>query len=368
MARVEELTPHGRGGVSILAVSGSDARGVVARLVPDLALESGAPPRLVRLRHRASEGSVEELDEALVWRRLDGAVELHLHGSPVLVSRIRELLEATTESANCSGAEGSGLLPSRGELERRAARALEDAPTVAAARLLLDQAEGALREALRTWLELEDRELRASLAGELRARGHAARWLLEPARLVLAGPVNAGKSTLFNLLVGAERVVVSGVPGTTRDVIEERVRIGAYAVDLVDTAGGRQAAGPAARVERAGQSQALQAARDASLVFWISRGERPPELGTRVVEFLGRADEPVPTAHTSVRPLAPLVRPREALQAVETAFLEALGLPASPYAPGRAVPFDRHSRALAESMECSPELTATRDAVRAALS
>ena len=289
MTRISELTPRGRGGVSVLLLDGKDALEALARLAPGLEkpgrLLPGGPPRVVRLR-----AGDEELDEALVWQRMGGGLELHLHGSPVLVARVQGLLEGEASSAVFLG----GLAEPLGQLEERASALLPRAETRAAARLLLDQAEGALRRALERWRAVDAVEQRG-LELELRERGRVAQHLLAPPRVVLLGPVNAGKSTLFNLLVGHERVVVSGVPGTTRDVIGERANLGAFAVELVDTAGAREAEGSLATVEAQGQRQALAASADADLVFWISRGERPPPMATPVVEFFGRADEPSDT-------------------------------------------------------------------------
>lgn len=367
MSSVQELTPSGRGGVSILAVRGEAADERVFELAPSLrgALSAGGPPRLVRLLAKLDGGGEEELDEALVWRRADGAIEVHLHGSPVLVARVLGLLGDTVKDAP------NGLVECARALEARAAEALATAPCLAASRLLLAQAEGALRRELEHWLRLDSAEARLELAGRLRERGRVARWLVEPARVVLAGPVNAGKSTLFNLLVGEERVVVSDSAGTTRDLIEERVLMGDFAVDLIDTAGAREASGEAAAVEAAGQRQALLAGRNADLIFWVARGERPPSLGVPMVEFLGRADEPLEDGGTAAAELSPLARPREAVALLEQAFQGALELPDSKQLRKLmegATPFDAASRELVRDLCESPELASTSQAVSDALS
>jgi len=104
------------------------------------------------------------------------------------------------------------------------------------------------------------------------ARALAATWAharprLEGARVALVGPVNAGKSSLFNQLVGQRRALVSDAPGTTRDVVERGTRLGGLDVTFLDTAGERDTPGEleAAGIEL-GRSQALEA--DLRLVVW----------------------------------------------------------------------------------------------------
>jgi tRNA modification GTPase len=92
--------------------------------------------------------------------------------------------------------------------------------------------------------------------------GRAGRLLREGSLVVITGRPNAGKSSLFNALVGASRAIVTEIPGTTRDVLTERVDICGVPITLVDTAGLREAADAieaegVARARRAHQIAAL---------------------------------------------------------------------------------------------------------------
>jgi tRNA modification GTPase len=345
--RIRELTPRGRGGVTVLELRGENALEKLASLAPSLL---GKSPKalqntvLVRLRE-TTRGGDEDLDEALIWKRSDDCFELHLHGSPVLVRRVCELLGASADSP------GEDRLLS---IEQRAARALESAPSDAAARLLLDQSRGALRvvlEELATCGEAERSKRLASLAGA----GRIARFLIDVPRVVLAGPVNAGKSTLFNLLVGHERVVVSGEEGTTRDAVRSRARLGAYAVDLVDTAGARDASGRAEAVEREGQAQGLGEAALADVIFWLSptgRGEASLEnlpgenLPGRaaIVRFATKSDTAFGAGPGDTDPGLQAISTHEdpvgTREIVESAFRAALELPEAPWLAGSPAPFD----------------------------
>ena len=90
--------------------------------------------------------------------------------------------------------------------------------------------------------------------------------LREGLRVAIAGPPNAGKSTLFNRLARREAAIVSPFPGTTRDVLELHLDLGGYPVTVLDTAGIRETNDP---VEREGVRRASEQAADANLVLWV---------------------------------------------------------------------------------------------------
>jgi tRNA modification GTPase len=106
-------------------------------------------------------------------------------------------------------------------------------------------------------------------AGEQRMHGRGCESL---ERVVLCGEPNVGKSTLFNTLVGDERAIVDTSAGTTRDFISERLRVGGCVVEIVDTAGLRDA--PEGRVELLGVQRAWVLAREAGLAVLLSSAER----------------------------------------------------------------------------------------------
>jgi tRNA modification GTPase len=106
------------------------------------------------------------------------------------------------------------------------------------------------------------------------AAGHGER-LREGLRVAIAGPPNAGKSTLFNRLARREAAIVSPFPGTTRDVLELHLDLGGYPVTILDTAGIRATSDP---IEREGVRRASEQAANADLVLWVTeatRVERP---------------------------------------------------------------------------------------------
>ena len=120
-------------------------------------------------------------------------------------------------------------------------------------------------------------ELNEVLSHEARGR-----LIREGATVVIAGRVNAGKSSLFNALIGQERAIVTDVPGTTRDLLTETIDLDGLAITLVDTAGERETQDA---VEREGVSRAVRA-RDAAdlMLIVIDSGEELTEEDRRLLE------------------------------------------------------------------------------------
>jgi tRNA modification GTPase len=332
--RVRELTPPGTGAVSVLAISGPGALEAVRSLSAAASIPIGRPS-LLRLR---ADG--EELDESIVCAFSPEEVELHLHGSPLLVRRLLAGLGA--EPSPRAGA---------GTIEDLARAHLARATCEAAARILLDQSEGALARGLSALLPLDDPQ-RGRAIDALLERWRIARWALRPATLVIAGRANAGKSTLFNALLGERRAIVDAEPGTTRDPNRARASLGAWPAILVDTAGerelGPELSEPAtqASIERRGQARARDARESADLVLWLEPiapggivGPPDPSAqrdGTILVQtFADRAGSISPEA----RALSALVDPIGARETVAAAFRARLVLPEDPWTQGAAVPF-----------------------------
>jgi tRNA modification GTPase len=270
------------GAVGILRLSGPAALEVGRLLAPGV--PASPTPRHAYLASFV-EGSGAVLDEGLfLYFRAphsftgEDVVELQAHGGPRL---LRMLLERALEHPAVRPA-GPGEFTRRaflhGRIDLTRAEAVADlvaADSEAAVRAAAAGLAGALAARVRA-LEEPLRALHADLEGvlnfpeeaegadegaearvaELRTAAEAlladvgrGRLVRRGARVALYGPVNAGKSTLFNRLVGEERALVDEEPGTTRDVLEARVEWEGLGVTLLDTAGLREAPG---RIEALG--------------------------------------------------------------------------------------------------------------------
>ena len=137
----------------------------------------------------------------------------------------------------------------------------EDAP---------DQVDGPVAVRLETFIET----LKSSLE-----RGSLTERIREGFRVVILGPPNAGKSSLLNRLADRPAAIVTDIPGTTRDIVEVRLHIGAYLVWVSDTAGLRQTSDP---IEEIGVARAQEAAASADLRIWLHDVREPFEFGDQL--------------------------------------------------------------------------------------
>ena len=276
--RVALLTPVGRGALAVVGVAGAGAQQFVTRLFsprggpleerPDGAIAFGRWAG-------AADGPGEEL--VVVRRRADD-FEINCHGglaaSEAVIASLTQLGAVRLVWPEWLRAGGAP------EIEVEAREALATAGGPKAARILSRQLAGGLQAELVRVEELvaEGRMAEAQVIVDRLAR--AARVglrLARPWRVVLAGSVNAGKSSLVNALAGHARSIVSPEPGTTRDLLETRVALDGWEIDLVDTAGLRdeEAAGVVATgVERAGIARAVAACEGADLVLRVVDGRK----------------------------------------------------------------------------------------------
>ena len=270
-------TAHGRGGVAVVRVSGPDAFAIAERLTGIAPRGGGVSPlaKVAKIHSPQGDGiPFRVIDEAVVLSFRaphsytgEDVVEFQCHGGTVTPRRVLDacfaagarparrgeftqraflngkldyeqaesvldLIDAKTSRAADAALEG---LSGR---RRRNCRELYDQALDLSARLehALDIDEGELPDGFLKKVEEGIAALRARLAAAI-ARANEGRILRAGALVVLAGPPNAGKSSLMNALLEESRAIVSDVPGTTRDSIEEWLDIDGWPVRLVDTAG-----------------------------------------------------------------------------------------------------------------------------------
>lgn len=312
-------TPPGRSALAVVRLSGAGAFAVAARVVPGFSPE---PPRRATLAaFRAADGS--PVDRGLYTAfpaphsyTGEDLVEFSCHGGLVAPSRLLTALHAAGARPAQPG-EFTRRAVLNGKLDLLGAEAvgdLIDAAAPAQARAALHQLEGhlsrrihQLREAL---LDLEallsydidfPGEDDGPVSGERIAAGLDAvaervdRLLATAATgervragalVVLAGRVNAGKSSLFNALLGADRVLVSETPGTTRDTVEAGTDLRGWPVRLADTAGLMDSADP---VDRLGIAMSRRYIEGADLVLLCVEASRPPDVEEAVLAADPRA-------------------------------------------------------------------------------
>ena len=303
--------------ISIIRISGPASHQVATRLAGSVPEARRAAVREVR---HPSTG--EPLDEVLLLRfdapassTGEDVVELHCHGGRAVVEAVTSALEAVPGVRVAEPGEFTRRAFANGRIDLTEAEGLADlieAETESQRRAALMMAEGGLSRRIAEWqqrlLELSARAEAAidyvdedtidndpklssdcgALANELRGwlDRPRAEPLREGVRVVLAGPPNAGKSSLLNAIAGYERAIVTDIPGTTRDHIEVPLSLSGVPVRLTDTAGLRQSG---ELVERIGVDRTRSLIGLADVLVWLGEADEAPDH-PRLIRVHARSD------------------------------------------------------------------------------
>jgi len=302
--------------ISVIRVSGPGAHAAGARIAGPL-----PEPRTAMVRELRHPQSGDLLDQALVLRFDSRAsstgediVEFQCHGGRAVVDSLLSALAAIDGLRTAEPGEFTRRAFENGRIDLTEAEGLADlieAETESQRKAALALAEGGLRRQIAAWQDRllglsaqveraidydEDdeavdpalREAIERLAGELHA------WLERPrieplrdgVRVVVAGPPNAGKSSLINAVSGQERAIVTDIPGTTRDHIDVHLAIGGAPIVLTDTAGLRETAD---EIEAIGVARASVLVAAADIVAWLGSPVDAP-LHSRLLLVHPKAD------------------------------------------------------------------------------
>lgn len=309
-------TPRGKGGIAVIRISGSDALSVLGKIFKK---DKNSKPKTQQAMHGWIADGKEPVDEVIVLYFQapnsytgEDVIEISCHGGPYVTERILDLVVRTgARIANPGEFTERAFLSGRMDLAQAEAVAdLIQAETEASRRAATYQLEGRLSERIQTirdelirlgsLLELEldfsEEDVEFASRGELEAlfnsaeadlkklldsfnRGRACR---EGIRMAIVGPPNVGKSSLLNALLEKERAIVTDIPGTTRDVIEERLDIEGVLFTIADTAGLRETSDP---IEKEGVRRAEKSAEKSDLVLLVLDGSQP--LSEKEKQLLG---------------------------------------------------------------------------------
>jgi len=319
-------TPPGKGAVGIVRVSGQGSLELTARLW------KGKDPTLLRgnqfTHGKITDPHEETLDDALMlvfkaphsYTGQD-SVELHTHGSPVV---LRKVLQALFDAGARPAQPGEFTLRAylNGKMDLAQAESvlsLVEAESDAARRQALRGLSAGLSQKIQhlseklftllahiqAWLDYPEegvepatiRETLEPVLGEIHqllATAPAGRIAQKGARIALVGAPNAGKSSLLNALLGYERAIVTPIPGTTRDYLEAPLEIAGVPITAIDTAGVRETDDV---IERSGVERALHIAQEADLVLYLADQSQPqastPDLPwERTIRVATKSDLP----------------------------------------------------------------------------
>jgi len=260
------LTSPGPAAIAVLRLTGPLVGDFLARHVR--AASTAKPAWSVGALRRATltDATGEPLDDILVTVLADKPawdVQLHLHGNPWLVRRGEALLA----QFGFTPAEATSplLWPVADLIEAEATALLPHVLTLRGAQWVLSQVTR-LREATRNVLADKDLASASAVCRAIAARRRCTDRFTPPARIVLAGPTNAGKSTLANALADRAASIVSPQPGTTRDWVEVHGEADGHPVTWIDTASLRASVDP---LEAAGITRTRELIRSADAVVVV---------------------------------------------------------------------------------------------------
>jgi tRNA modification GTPase len=344
------LTPPGRGALAVVGVAGPGAVDLVARAFTPRGRQplAGRPDGAIIF---GRWGDPERGEELVVVRHAANRLEVHCHGGLAASDAVIASLTSSIPSGQpAAGRKPAGRRTSRrghnppgsrpmlsdggctlaGELsaiEAEAREALTRTGSPKAARILCRQLAGGLGDELERIESLRqagDFTAADAATERLMLASRVGLRLMDPWRVVVSGPVNAGKSSVVNALAGYSRSIVSAEPGTTRDVVTTRLVLGGWEIDLIDTAGLREPDEATSATERAGIERAIAAAANADVVVCFT--EMRPSMARISLPAIRpeetRASSPPSTGlnPSMARISLPAIRPEAALPKCITVF------------------------------------------------
>jgi tRNA modification GTPase len=302
-------TPPGRGGVGVVRLSGPAALEIAAAIFQtesQIPVGESARARFGRLVHPTTG---EHIDESILTYFKaphsytgEDVVELSCHGSPIVVSRVLDLILQRGARIGEPGEFTFRAFSNRriDLAQAQAVRDLIDAQTRYQARVATRQLEGALSKRLvrlkdlvveiivhlESSVEFAEDDISTDAESDLLSKINAAvadlseiaasfsfgRFVKEGFALAIVGRPNVGKSSVFNRLAGSDRAIVTEIPGTTRDALYESASIAGLPVRLIDTAGIRETTDV---VETIGISRSRAAIADADIALLVMDASQP---------------------------------------------------------------------------------------------
>lgn len=294
-------TPYGVGAISIIRLSGKDALDIAKKICGDLT------PRMAHLRDLKDKfGNI--LDEAIVIYFKapfsftgEDVVEFQTHGGVVVANLIiDEILSHGARIANPGEFSKRALLNGKIDLAKaESIQGLINARSEGAAKILARVMSGELalfcdnlRDELisvlaysETCIDYADDDLPADIMDQIKQKleqisskldnivsiSNSKKGLIDGYKVAIIGTPNVGKSSILNSLLNYERAIISDTPGTTRDTIEEQIKIGTHLVRIIDTAGIRHSDHD---IENIGIEYSKRAANNADIIICVFDSSR----------------------------------------------------------------------------------------------
>ncbi len=316
-------TPIGNGGIGIVRISGKGSVDIADMIfIPaDGEKISGKRSHTISYGRIADPKTGETIDEVLLMLMLsprtytrEDVVEINCHGGILVTNRVLEIvLNSGARAAEPGEFTKRAFLNGRIDLSQaEAVMDIIESKTELSRKAAVSQLEGGLKNMVRqlreeildmtaaieaaidypehdveeeTYSQMAERvERLKSEINRLLETADMGRIIREGVEAVILGRPNVGKSSLLNLLLKDERAIVTDIPGTTRDTVEEYMNLGGIPVKIVDTAGIRQTGD---KVEKIGVEKSRARAENADIIFMVLDASVPLcEEDTEILEFI----------------------------------------------------------------------------------
>lgn len=245
-----------------------------------------------------------QIDEVIIGCEGKNSFGINCHGNPLIVENILELLKKQgvriTEAREILAFLGKQKYGNN-TIAIEADSVITQAVALDGAKIIQHQTKMGLSQTAEWWLKnldvLEINDIKDS-AGRVLDDSRIAQIFIKGARIVIAGPPNSGKSTLFNYLCGKEKAIVTDIAGTTRDWLSAKIRLKKIVAEFFDTAGLDETLSGGDAVDAESQKQAVELVKNADIVLFVldaTREIRPSDFAVsaeKKIIVLNKCDLP----------------------------------------------------------------------------
>jgi len=268
------MTARGASAISSIQLAGADSENILKRIFKPLVGKSPVFSVGSILHGNIFDGGVL-VDEVVIGCEGRDFFSINCHGNPIIVENILELLK----KHNVRITDAREILVYMGKqkygdntIAIEAQIGQTQAATIYGSKIIRHQTKMGLLQAANWWLEnldtLELDDIREGVEQVLND-SRIADLFIRDVKIVIAGPPNTGKSTLFNRLCGREKAIVTDIAGTTRDWLSAKVRLKRISAEFFDTAGLDQMLSRQNSIDAESQGQAVELIKNADLVLFV---------------------------------------------------------------------------------------------------
>ena len=311
------MTGKGTGAISIIQVFGDSAEAIIRKIfkpagTPCTATGAGTKPAKLKagqIRLGTITDGSEAIDQVTIGCETAHSFAINCHGNPLIVADIMQLLQRRGAALLTADQLLTKILSEEKSINTIALEARLTQPkakTLEGTKIIANQIDAGLSEKAQRWLqsygllteninEIPLDEIKAD-AGRILETSQTAKLIIAGCTVVLAGPINTGKSTLLNYLCGRQKAIVTHIKGTTRDWVSAQCQIDPLSAELIDTAGldeprpseglgEKLTATPKNTLDKIAQEKSIQILEKADLVLLVlNNSQTTDQLDNRLLE------------------------------------------------------------------------------------